>query len=33
MDAVLVKDDLAELVRIGASAIRMVVKRGKVVFS
>jgi imidazolonepropionase len=31
MDAVLVKDDLAELVRVGASAIRMVIKRGKVV--
>jgi imidazolonepropionase len=31
MDAVLVKDDLAELVRVGAAAIRMVIKRGKVV--
>ena len=33
MDAVLVKDDLAELVRVGAAAIRMVIKRGKVVVS
>jgi imidazolonepropionase len=31
MDAVLVKGDLAELVRVGAPAIRMVIKRGKVV--
>ena len=31
MDAVLVRDDLAELVRVGAAAIRMVLKRGKVV--
>jgi imidazolonepropionase len=31
MDAVLVKDDLAELVRVGAAAIRMVIKRGKIV--
>ena len=31
MDAVLVKGDLAELVRVGAAAIRMVIKRGKVV--
>lgn len=31
MDAVLVKDDLAELVRVGAASIRMVIKRGKVV--
>ena len=31
MDAVLVKDDLAELVRVGAAAIHMVIKRGKVV--
>ena len=32
MDAVLVKGDLAELVRVGAAAIRIVIKRGKVVF-
>jgi imidazolonepropionase len=31
MDAVLVKDDLAELVRVGAPAIRTVLKRGRVV--
>ena len=31
MDAVLVKGDLAELVRVGTAAIRMVIKRGKVV--
>ena len=31
MDAVLVKGDLAELVRVGAAAIHMVIKRGKVV--
>jgi imidazolonepropionase len=31
MDAVIVKGGLAELVRVGAPAIRMVVKRGKVV--
>ena len=31
MDAVLVKSDLAELVRVGAAAIRMVIKRGMVV--
>ena len=31
MDAVLVKGDLAELIRVGAPAIRMVIKRGKVV--
>ena len=31
MDAVLVNGDLAELVRVGAAAIRMVIKRGKVV--
>ena len=31
MDAVLVKDDLAELVRVGTAAIRMVIKRGKIV--
>jgi imidazolonepropionase len=31
MDAVLVRGDLAELVRVGAAAIRMVIKRGKVV--
>lgn len=31
MDAVLVKDDLAELVRVGAPAIRTVIKRGRVV--
>lgn len=31
MDAVLVKGDVAELVRVGAPAIRMVIKRGKVV--
>ena len=31
MDAVLVKGDLAELVRVGAGAIHMVIKRGKVV--
>jgi imidazolonepropionase len=31
MDAVLVKGDLAELVRVGAPAIRMVIKRGEVV--
>lgn len=31
MDAVLVNGDLAELVRVGAPAIRMVIKRGKVV--
>ena len=31
MDAVLVKGDLAELVRVGAPAIQMVIKRGKVV--
>ena len=31
MDAVIVKGGLAELLRVGASAIRMVVKRGKVV--
>jgi imidazolonepropionase len=31
MDAVLVKGDLAELVRVGAAAIRMVIKRGKIV--
>ena len=33
MDAVLVQDDLAELVRVGAPAIRMVIKRGRVVWS
>ena len=32
MDAVLVNGDLAELVRVGAPAIRMVIKRGKVVY-
>ena len=32
MDAVLVNDSLTELIRVGAPAIRMVVKRGKVVF-
>ena len=31
MDAVLVKGNLAELVRVGAPAIRMVIKRGEVV--
>ena len=31
MDAVLVNDDLAELVRVGAPAIRTVIKRGRVV--
>jgi imidazolonepropionase len=31
MDAVLVNGDLAELVRVGAPAIRMVIKRGMVV--
>ena len=33
MDAVLVKDDLAELVRVGTLAIRAVIKRGRVVKS
>ncbi|HVZ21355.1 MAG TPA: imidazolonepropionase [Vicinamibacterales bacterium] len=32
MDAVILKGDLANLVRVGAPVIRMVVKRGKVVF-
>ena len=31
MDAVILKGDLVELLRVGAPAIRMVVKRGKVV--
>ena len=33
MDAVIVDGDLVELVRVGAPAIRVVIKRGKVVFS
>jgi imidazolonepropionase len=33
MDAVLVRGDLAELVRVGAPAIRMVIKRGQIVMS
>jgi len=31
MDAVIVKGGLAELLRVGAPSIRMVIKRGKVV--
>jgi imidazolonepropionase len=31
MDAVVIKDSLVELLRVGAPAIRMVIKRGKVV--
>jgi hypothetical protein len=32
MDAVVLKGSLTELIRVNARAIRMVVKRGKVVF-
>jgi imidazolonepropionase len=33
MDAVVVRGNLAELLRVGASAIRMVIKRGRVVWA
>jgi len=32
MDAVLINGDLAELVRVGVPAIRMVIKRGRIVY-
>ena len=31
MDAVIIKGDLADVLRVGAASIRMVIKRGKVV--
>jgi hypothetical protein len=32
MDAVLIRGELPDLIRVGASPVRMVIKRGKAVF-